>query len=174
MRASSEAATSVFNEDFYQVSVPAGAHARAAELVVEYASERVSGRYPQLDPTRDIQVLVPQHPGPVGSQVLNQRLESALNPAPAGREKRLVLKRGELSIYVGSKVIQTRNQYTDGFELMNGQIALVRDYDPDEETCCSPWTTAASCGFRSSTSRTRSSSRGRSRSTRARAPSFPA
>lgn len=123
----------VFNEDYYQVSVPAGAHARAAELVVEYASERVSGRYPHLDPARDIQVLVPQHPGPVGSQVLNQRLESALNPAPAGRDKRLVLKRGELSIYVGSKVIQTRNQYTDGFELMNGQIALVRDYDPDEE-----------------------------------------
>jgi exodeoxyribonuclease V alpha subunit len=119
-----------FNRDYYQVS--GATEADVARLVVDYAASRVTGQYPHIDPIRDVQVLVPQHPGPIGSQRLNQELEAALNPARMNEVKQVVLKRGETEIFVGSKVIQTRNQYTDGFELMNGQIAVVRDHNPDD------------------------------------------
>ena len=51
----------------------------ALETVVEVVAERVPQRL-ELDPIRDVQVLAPMYRGPIGIDVLNERLRERLNP----------------------------------------------------------------------------------------------
>lgn len=93
---------------------------RAADDVVTLVAERIPQRF-SLDPRRDVQVLTPMHRGPVGTQVLNQRLQEALNPGGPS-----LASRGQ-SFRVGDKVMQTHNDYDK--EVFNGDIGYIESLD---------------------------------------------
>lgn len=89
---------------------------RASELVQELVTIRIPRTF-GLDPERDIQVLTPMHRGEVGTTLLNQRLQAALNPHGAER------KVGEQVFRVKDKVIQTKNDYDRG--VFNGELGEI-------------------------------------------------
>jgi exodeoxyribonuclease V alpha subunit len=81
--------------------------------VIEIVTNRLPRRY-GLDPLQDVQVLVPMHRGPLGTQALNEALREALNPSGE------VLGAG---LRAGDKVLQVRNDYQ--LEVFNGDIGVV-------------------------------------------------
>ncbi len=92
---------------------------KVADLVVDIVATRLPRRF-GLDPVRDVQVLCPQHRGPVGAAALNERLQEALNPPGEGRAER---RYGGRVYRVGDKVTQMRNNYD--LEVYNGDVGVV-------------------------------------------------
>lgn len=74
---------------------------------------RISITY-RLDPRRDVQILCPMKKGPLGTTLLNEALQSSLNPG-SGQPGRL---------RPGDKVMQMKNDYER--EVFNGDIGWVR------------------------------------------------
>jgi exodeoxyribonuclease V alpha subunit len=70
--------------------------------------------------------LVPMRRGVVGLQALNEELERRLNPG----ERPVVLPQAGLRL--GSRIVQTKNDYTPEREVMNGEVAVVVGYDEEE------------------------------------------
>lgn len=96
----------------------------AARRVVEVVSERIPRRF-GLDPTRDVQVLVPVHRGPLGARALNEALGKALNPGGSPRVSRF----GQ-ELAPGDRVMQVENDYDK--EVYNGDLGVVSAVEPDE------------------------------------------
>ena len=96
------------------------------EAVLELVCERIPGRY-GLDPRTEVMTLVPMRPGPVGLIALNEELERRLNPG----DQPVVLARSGLR--VGSRIVQTKNDYTVDREVMNGEVAFVLAWDDEED-----------------------------------------
>lgn len=94
----------------------------SAALAVEFAVTRIPRTY-GLDPVRDIMVLAPMHSGACGLDVLNGKLQEALNP----HGKPIGVK----NIRRGDRIVQNRNDYTPGRETVNGQLGVVDGYDPE-------------------------------------------
>jgi exodeoxyribonuclease V alpha subunit len=111
------------DEDFYFV----GRHETAAirDTVLELVCERIPSRF-GFDPRTDVMTLVPMRRGVVGLHALNEELERRLNRA----EQPVVAARS--GIRVGSRIVQTKNDYTPEREVMNGEVAFVLDYDDDQ------------------------------------------
>ena len=88
-----------------------------------------------------IQVLSPTRKGGVGTGVLNQTLQAALNPPGAGKKERAF---GEFSFREGDKVMQIRNNYdimwkkcdgsAVGTGIFNGDVGIISCIDPHMET----------------------------------------
>ena len=97
----------------------------AANTVIELVLERIPKRF-GLSPERDVQVLTPMHRGPVGTILVNQRLQEALNP----RGRPLPQAGGRLRI--GDKVMQTRNDHER--EVYNGDLGVVASVDDETGT----------------------------------------
>src|SRR5262249_6574241 len=93
---------------------------RVAELTVDVVTHRLSRRFVDLDPRRDVQVLCPMHRGPAGAGVLNERLQEALTPARPGLPER---RYGGRLFRVGDKVTQLRNNYDKA--VFNGAVGVV-------------------------------------------------
>jgi exodeoxyribonuclease V alpha subunit len=64
--------------------------------------------------------------GPAGLEALNAELEQRLNPG----NRPVVLARSALR--VGSRIVQTKNDYTPDREVMNGEVAFILDWDDEE------------------------------------------
>jgi exodeoxyribonuclease V alpha subunit len=111
------------DEDFFFVAKSEQEATR--EAVLELACERIPARY-GLDPRRDVVTLVPMRRGAVGLTALNEELERRLNP---GTRTTVVARTG---IRVGSRVVQTKNDYTPEREVMNGEVAFVTGWDEEE------------------------------------------
>ena len=111
------------DEDFYFVARH-GAESML-EAVVELACERIPARY-GLDPRTEVMTLVPMRRGPVGLIALNEELERRLNPG----DRPVVLAGSGLR--VGSRIVQTKNDYTAGREVMNGEVAFILGWDEEE------------------------------------------
>jgi exodeoxyribonuclease V alpha subunit len=111
------------NEDFFVVSRNSPESIRDA--VLEMACERIPARF-GLDARTDVMTLVPMRKGVAGLQALNEELERRLNPGP----RPVVLARAGLR--VGSRIVQTRNDYTPDREVMNGEIATILRYDDED------------------------------------------
>jgi exodeoxyribonuclease V alpha subunit len=111
------------DEDFYFVSRSGPETLRDA--VLDLVCERIPATF-GLDPRDDVMTLVPMRRGPVGLEVLNAELERRLNPG----ERPVVGPRAGLR--VGSRIVQTRNDYTPEREVMNGEVAFVRGWDEEE------------------------------------------
>ncbi len=94
----------------------------AADLVVDIVQNRIPNKF-GFDPLTEIQVLAPMYRGAVGIQVLNERLQAALNPRGRKAEKQL----GSTVYRVGDKVLQTRNNYEK--EVFNGDIGIIQAID---------------------------------------------
>src|SRR6266545_4102862 len=95
------------------------------EAVVERVCERIPSRY-RLDPRTEVMTLVPMRPGPIGLIALNEELERRLNPG----DRPVVLARSGLR--VGSRIVQTKNDYTVDREVMNGEVAFILEWDDEE------------------------------------------
>src|SRR5713226_6502451 len=95
------------------------------QAVVELVSERIPARY-GLDARTDVMTLVPMRRGPAGLIALNEELERRLNPG----ERPVVLARTGLR--VGSRIVQTKNDYTPDREVMNGEVAFIVGWDQEE------------------------------------------
>jgi exodeoxyribonuclease V alpha subunit len=71
--------------------------------------------------------LVPMRRGPVGMTALNTVLEQRLNPGA----RRVVVPASGLR--VGSRIVQTKNDYTPDREVMNGEVAFILSFDEEED-----------------------------------------
>ena len=107
------------DEDFFWISRSGPETLR--EAVLELACEALPRR--GFDPRTEVMTLVPMRRGIVGLIELNSELEQRLNPrgTPVVRELR-----------VGSRIVQTRNDYTPEREVMNGEVAFVLAWDEEE------------------------------------------
>ena len=109
------------------------------ETIVELASVRLPQKM-QI-PASEIQVLSPTRKGESGTQMLNKKLQEALNPpAPEKKEKPF----GDVIFREGDRVMQIRNNYdilwqsADGHEaglgIYNGDMGTLLRIDPENET----------------------------------------
>ena len=111
------------DEDFFFVSRQGPES--MVEAVLELACERIPARY-GLDPRTDVMTLVPMRRGPAGLNALNEELERRLNPGD-----RPLVRPGS-GLRVGSRIVQTKNDYTPEREVMNGEVAFIVDWDEEE------------------------------------------
>jgi exodeoxyribonuclease V alpha subunit len=93
-------------------------------IIMELVCERIPRRF-NFDPIDDIQVLSPMHKGTAGTDSLNARLQSALNPS------KKELSRGGRTFRLKDKVMQVRNNYEK--DVYNGDIGRITDIDPDRQ-----------------------------------------
>jgi exodeoxyribonuclease V alpha subunit len=111
------------DEDFFFVAKQEQEAIRDA--VLELVCERIPSHY-GLDPRTEVMTLVPMRRGTVGLNALNEELERRLNPG----DPPVVLARE--GIRVGSRIVQTKNDYTADREVMNGEVAFVVAWDEEE------------------------------------------
>jgi exodeoxyribonuclease V alpha subunit len=111
------------DEDFYFVGRNGPESTR--EAVLDLVCERIPARF-GLDPRTEVMTLVPMRRGTIGLESLNEELERRLNPG----DRRIVVARSGLR--VGSRIVQTKNDYTPDREVMNGEVAFIVDYDEEE------------------------------------------
>lgn len=96
-------------------------------LVVKLVAERLPAHY-GVDPREDIQVLSPIRRTKVGTGILNQHLQAALNPSSPGK--------GEVEFQggvfrVGDKVMQTENDYDK--KVFNGDMGRIVSLDTEDQ-----------------------------------------
>jgi exodeoxyribonuclease V alpha subunit len=111
------------DEDFFFIARSGPDSMRQA--VLEVVCERIPARF-GLDPRTEVMTIVPMRKGTIGLQSLNAELEQRLNPGP----RPVVLARSGLR--VGSRIVQTKNDYTVDREVMNGEVASILDWDEEE------------------------------------------
>lgn len=106
--------------DFFVVRQEDADEARSLLLRV------ITERLPRLgfDPARDVQVLTPMHAGPLGTVMLNQVLQDALNPR-AGLLGGNELTVGRKVFRAGDRILQTRNDYD--LDIFNGDVGRVSE-----------------------------------------------
>jgi exodeoxyribonuclease V alpha subunit len=80
-----------------------------------------------LHPLRDVQVIAPMRPGPVGIDVLNASLQAALNP-PSAHKTRIARPHGVV-FCPRDKVMQTVNNYDKG--VFNGDVGVIASIDAE-------------------------------------------
>ncbi len=93
---------------------------QAVAIIKKLLSE-ILPRKRDLNPTQDVQVLTPMKKNSLGTDSLNQELQSLLNPESDGRE----LVRDHEILRRGDKVIQTSNNYDLG--VFNGDIGYIAE-----------------------------------------------
>lgn len=108
------------DDDFYFVS--RSTPESTLDAVLELVCERMPAR--GFDPRTEVMTLVPMRRGTIGLEALNAELEQRLNPG----SKRVVTG----SLRVGSRIVQTKNDYTPEREVMNGEVGFVVSYDEEE------------------------------------------
>ena len=94
------------------------------QIILELVSKTIPGRF-HLHPIDDIQVLSPMKRGIIGIEMLNDSLQTLLNPSDrpffrAGRR-----------FHLKDKVMQIRNNHTK--KLCNGDIGRIVAIDPEEQ-----------------------------------------
>ncbi|MBO4354122.1 MAG: ATP-dependent RecD-like DNA helicase [Clostridia bacterium] len=108
-----------------------------AKTVVELCASRLPKRY-KMTVYDGIQVVSPSHKGEAGTEMLNARLQSAINP-PSPKKRQAKLPR--TLFREGDKVMQIKNNYeipfvrdgAAGMGIFNGEIGIIKKIDPEEE-----------------------------------------
>jgi exodeoxyribonuclease V alpha subunit len=91
------------------------------ELLLPFLRETLPQKY-DLNPVRDVQLLVPMRRGEAGQEKINKLLQAELNPPHPDKDE-VTLDESEV-FRVGDKVIQTRNNYDK--DVFNGDLGYVR------------------------------------------------
>lgn len=102
---------------------PAEEPEQAAQWVEDVVCVRIPEKF-GLNPRDQIQVLAPMYRGPAGVNLLNQRLQNAINPHKAGKNEKHIA--GQF-FRVGDKVMQVQNNYDK--DVFNGDIGFIQDID---------------------------------------------
>ena len=128
----------VKNNDFF--FLPRRYDREIADTVVELCSTRLPRAYGKAT-EGGIQIITPSRKGEAGTENLNRRLQSELNPPAKGKKE---LKFRETVFRVGDRVMQIKNNYdiqwesgsgvdqTAGSGVFNGDIGTVIFVDPSE------------------------------------------
>jgi exodeoxyribonuclease V alpha subunit len=109
------------DSDFYFVETgePNKIIARTLELI----TQRIPRKF-GLDPLADVQILTPMRKNLLGTENLNNVLQTALNPHGP------TLTRGGSSFRRGDRVMQLRNNYDK--EVFNGDIGFIKEIDEED------------------------------------------
>ena len=94
------------------------------QVILQLVSKEIPEKW-KLDPIDEIQVLSPMKRGMIGSEMLNEALQTLLNPNNKS------LFRGGRKFQVGDKVMQIRNNYEK--KVYNGDIGRITSIDPAEQ-----------------------------------------
>jgi exodeoxyribonuclease V alpha subunit len=97
----------------------------ALEAIKKLVQQRIPERF-HLNPIEDVQVICPMYKGILGATNLNRELQDLLNPGPTS------LVRGSLSLRIGDKVMQLKNNYDK--DVYNGDIGIVVGVDNEYQT----------------------------------------
>ena len=128
----------VKNNDFF--FLPRRHDREIADTVVELCATRLPRAYGKAT-EGGIQIITPSRKGEAGTENLNRRLQSELNP-PAKGKRELTFR--DTVFRVGDRVMQTKNNYditwesggdvdrTEGSGVFNGDIGTVVFVDPAE------------------------------------------
>lgn len=92
----------------------------AAEVIVNLCTDELPRQ--GFDAFSDVQVLSPMHRQECGVDILNKRLQSALNPPAEGRGERPA---GWFTYRVGDKVMQIKNNYQKN--VFNGDVGCITE-----------------------------------------------
>lgn len=84
-------------------------------------------KFKDINPIRDVQVLVPMKKHTLGAHELNRVLQKALNPN--GKE---FFANGR-AFRIGDRVIQMRNNYDEGMDVYNGDIGFIKANLPEDK-----------------------------------------
>ena len=99
--------------------------------MTEFADEELAAAYitdlyavtTKIGGWQSLQILSPMHKGPCGVQNLNRLLQDRVNPPSARKEE--IRQPGGVSLRLGDKVMQIRNNYEK--EVYNGDIGQIAD-----------------------------------------------
>ena len=106
---------------FVELEDPAAAGAKVVEIV-QWLRSKGEG---------DIQVLTPMNKGEIGTYKLNELLQEALNPVPAGQGGTYQVVSGVRKFRIGCRVIQTKNNYDR--DVFNGDGGIIDSIDHEEK-----------------------------------------
>lgn len=102
----------------------------APEIIADHMIDLIGNTLPAAgyDAIRDVQVLAPMKKGIIGVDAINVRLQKLLNP-PAASKAELVIREGRdgLTLRVGDKAIQTKNNYN--LDVFNGEVGFIVGID---------------------------------------------
>ncbi len=127
------------DKDFFFIS-----KGRADDILSEIrnlVTERLPNYY-QFNPMEDIQVLSPVKGSGVGVEVLNDMLQSVVNPMTKNKTEKVFGKR---RFREGDKVMQIKNNYNlewvskfaeEGKGVFNGDIGFITEIDENNRTVC--------------------------------------
>ena len=99
----------------------------ALDLLGELVLKRLPNTY-NFDSLKDIQVISPMNKGALGTKVINQYLQQAINPNIHDSKKHF--KFGDMIYAIGDKVIQTKNNYDKN--VFNGDIGYITRIDKED------------------------------------------
>jgi exodeoxyribonuclease V alpha subunit len=104
--------------------------AESPEYGVAGIQDMVTHLIPQLgfDPARYVQVLCPMSWGEMGTRNLNQVLQQLVNPPHPSRAE---LVRGGMTLRVGDRILQLKNDYNR--EVFNGDLGIISAIDTEEQ-----------------------------------------
>jgi len=107
--------------DFYFIE--SNSTENTVELISKLCSKRIP-KYYKVNPIRDIQIITPIRRGEIGTENLNQVLQSVLN------NNTKMLKSSGSEYRISDKVMQIKNNYEK--DVFNGDIGFVSDINTDE------------------------------------------
>lgn len=105
--------------------------AEEPEMIQDVLINLCTHRLPQYEDgmaAEHIQVLTPMRKTPIGVEILNEKLQQAINPPAAMKEE---LKVSHTLFRAGDKVMQIRNNYEK--QVYNGDIGYIDSIDTEEE-----------------------------------------
>jgi exodeoxyribonuclease V alpha subunit len=94
------------------------------EVILQLVSKEIPEKW-KFDRVEDIQVLSPMKKGGIGSEMLNEALQTLLNPSDRP------LLRGGRKFHVADKIMQIRNNYDK--KVFNGDIGRIAEIDATEQ-----------------------------------------
>jgi len=107
--------------DFYFVET--GEPEKIIARTVELMTQRIPLKF-HLDPLADVQVLTPMRKNLLGTENLNEVIQTALNPSGPS------LTRGATHFRVRDRVMQVRNNYDK--DVFNGDIGFIKEVDESD------------------------------------------
>ena len=122
--------------------LPTASESETAETVANLCAVRLPRAYGESI-RGEIQVITPSRKGGAGTEMLNQRLQEALNPPSAAKKEK---KSRDVVFREGDKVMQIKNNYDipwerevmgktqDGIGIFNGDIGTIVSINLSEET----------------------------------------
>lgn len=94
-------------------------------MLLKMAMQRIPAKF-GFDPLREVQVLTPMRRGELGTDRLNEIVQSQMNPVGAS------LMRGATTFRVNDRVMQIANDYDK--EVFNGDIGLITFVDTEDRS----------------------------------------